>query len=83
MPELIAELVLPKATVDYPGIPSGTVAADINAATDNVGKLDVNIDNVCLKFGGIDLDVSGTVSDLAGDDPLMDIEGIAYACSMR
>lgn len=79
LPELIAELVLPKAAVDYPGIPSGTVAADINAATDNVGKLDVNIDNVCLNFGGVDLDVSGTVSDLAGDDPLMDIEGIAYA----
>ena len=71
--------MLPKAAVDYPGIPSGTVAAGINAATDNVGKLDVSIDNVCLNFGGVDLDVSGTVSDLAGDDPLMDIEGIAYA----
>ncbi len=79
LPELIAELVLPKADVKYPGIPDGSVAADINASTDNAGRLDISIDDMCLDFGGLDFDLTGTVSDVAGEDPMFDVEGLAYA----
>lgn len=79
LPQLIAELVMPKANVKYPGIPDGSMSLDINAMTDNAGRLDVSIDNMSMSFGGLDLDVTGTVSDAAGDDPLVNVEGIAYA----
>ena len=79
LPELIAELVVPRASVRYPGIPDGSVQADVNAATDSAGRLDLSIDELCLDFGGLDFDATGTVSDLLGDDPLFDIEGLAYA----
>lgn len=79
LPELIAEVVIPKASVSYPDIPDGTVELGIEAATDNVGKLNVDIENSCLCFGGVDVDVTGSVTDVLGDDPLVDIEGIGYA----
>lgn len=79
LPELIAELVLPKAYVKYPGIPDGSATFDINASTDASGRLDIGIDDMCLDFGGLDFDLTGTVSDVVGDDPLIDVEGLAYA----
>ena len=79
LPELIAELVIPRASVGYPGIPDGIVEADVNASTDESGRLDLSIDGLCLNFGGLDFDATGDVSDLLGDDPLFDIEGLAYA----
>ena len=79
MPDLLAEIVIPKASVSYPDIPDGTVALDINANTDASGKVDLSIDNMCLNFGGLDFDLTGTVDDLMGEDPLFDVEGLAYA----
>lgn len=79
LPELIAELVVPRASVGYPGIPDGSIEADINASTDSGGKLDIDIDGLCLNFGGLDFDATGTVSDVMGEDPLFDVEGLAYA----
>lgn len=74
LPELVAELVLPESYIRYPGIPEGHAQVDINAMTDSTGKLDIRFDDMRLDFGGIDIDGKGTVSDVAGEDPLMDID---------
>ncbi len=79
MPELVAEFVMPRATLSYPGIPDGSAETDINAQTDNAGKLDVSLDDLCLNFGGIDFDATGSVTDVIGEDPVIDVEGLLYA----
>ncbi len=73
LPELVAEFVMPRATLSYPGIPDGSAETDINAQTDNAGKLDVSLDDLCLNFGGIDFDATGSVTDVIGEDPVIDV----------
>lgn len=79
LPELVAEFVLPKSYIRYPGVPEGHAEIDINAVTDSIGKLDISFDDMCLNFGGIDIDGKGSVSDAMGADPLVRIDSKAYA----
>ncbi len=79
LPELVAEFVMPKSSISYPGIPEGSAETDINAQTDSYGKLNISLDDLCLNFGGVDFDATGNVTDVMGDDPLIDVEGLLYA----
>ena len=79
LPELVAEIVLPKSYIRYPGIPDGHAEIDINAVTDKEGKLDVSFDDMCVNFGGFDVDAKGMVKDVLGDDPLIIVDSKGYA----
>ena len=79
LPDLCAHLAIPRAKVGYPGVPDGSVEAGLNVATDDKGRLGMGIDSLCLIFGGLDFDATGTVSDILGEDPLIDIDGTASA----
>ena len=80
LPELVAELVVPRAEVAYEGIGyRGEIALDINAATDSGGMLSLSADNIDLYLAGIGLSASGSIFDPLGDDPLFEVELIAEA----
>lgn len=79
LPELIAEIVVPDSYIKYPGIPDGNIRADINAETDPAGRLDVTLNDICLRFCGVDLDATGNASDLLGEDPLFNVDAKAEA----
>lgn len=79
LPELIAEIVIPRSYIRYPGIPEGSVRLDINAATDRDGRLDMTLDDMCLIFAGVDLDATGSVQDLTGQDPRFTVDAEAKA----
>ncbi|MGM9742147.1 MAG: hypothetical protein ACI3ZC_03720 [Candidatus Cryptobacteroides sp.] len=79
LPELVAEVVIPRSYIKYPGIPDGNLRLDVNAGTDREGRLDVSLDDMCLVFAGVDLDATGTVKDLAGPDPLFIVDAKAEA----
>lgn len=80
LPELIAELVVPRSEVAYEGIGyRGEIALDINAATDSGGMLSLSADNIDLYLAGIGLSASGSIYDPLGDDPLFDVELVAEA----
>ena len=79
LPELLAEVVVPRSYIRYPGIPDGSLQLDINANTDQNGRLDVALDDMCFIFAGVDLDATGSASDLLGDDPLFRVNAKAEA----
>ncbi|MDD6254328.1 MAG: hypothetical protein PUA96_09825 [Bacteroidales bacterium] len=79
LPELVAEVVVPRSYIRYPGIPDGSLQLDINANTDKDGRLDISLDDMCFIFAGVDLDATGSASDLLGDDPLFSVNAKAEA----
>ncbi len=71
LPELIAQINIPKTNVSYKGFDyKGVIAADVNAMTDNYGKLDVSLDELEVDIAGIKFKGTGSAEDLLGDDPL-------------
>ncbi len=79
LPELIAEIVIPRSYLRYPDIPDGSIETRINAFTDDAGRLDVAVNEMCLIFGGADVDIAGTASDVMGEDPFIGLDGKATA----
>ena len=80
LPELVAELVVPKAAVSYDGIEyKGCLAADVNAMTDRWGKLNISLDELEVDIKGASLSGTGSVDDLLCDDPLIQLDVMADA----
>lgn len=75
MPELIAELVIPKSSVEFDGFDyAGDIETDINAQTDKYGKLSVSIDALDAHIAGVNISGTGGAEDVLGPDPLIDID---------
>ena len=71
LPELIAQINIPKTSVSYKGLDyKGTIATDINAMTDNYGRLAVSLDELEVDIAGIRFKGTGSAEDLLGEDPL-------------
>lgn len=71
LPELIAQINIPKTSVAYKGLDyKGIIATDINAMTDNYGRLAVTLDDLELDIAGIRFKGKGSAEDLLGEDPL-------------
>lgn len=79
LPKLIAELVVPKTYIRCPGVHEGYIDIDVDARTDDAGKLDVVVEKAEFSFAGVDIDMTAKVIDLTGNDPLIEVEGSAYA----
>ena len=75
LPELIAQINIPKTDVSYRGLDyKGTIATDINAMTDNNGRLAVTLDELDLDIAGIHFKGTGSAEDLLGEDPLFYVD---------
>lgn len=79
LPELIAEFVVPDSYIRYPDVPDGRIRTDINASTDENGRLNVVLDDMCFRLSGVDIDATGSVSDLIGEDPDFSVKAKATA----
>jgi len=80
LPELIAEVVVPRSAVSYQGYPyKGLLAADISAQTDRYGKLGVVVNEFQADIAGISLNATGSADDLLCGDPLIGLDAKAKA----
>lgn len=75
MPELIAELVIPKSSIEYEGLDySGEIETDINAQTDKYGNLSLRVDALDAHVAGVNISMTGSAEDILSKDPLIDID---------
>ncbi|MBO5563410.1 MAG: hypothetical protein J5939_06835 [Bacteroidales bacterium] len=75
-----ARLTIPASSLDYDGFGrKGRIALDAEAATDEKLRLDVDLRRFLMDIAGARLDVSGTVSDLTGEDPAFLVIGDLHA----
>ena len=80
LPELLAELVVPRSSVDYEGIGRrGYVSLNAAAETNEDLRLDVDVRDLMVDILGIGLSATGSAKDLLGDDPAFRIAGHANA----
>ena len=80
LPELVAEISIPKSALAWQGFDySGRLAAEVNAETDKYGNLSIMLDDIDLDMAGVNLKGTGFCEDLLCDDPLisMDLQGKA------
>ena len=74
LPELIAQIFIPKSSVSYSGFDyTGRLGMDINAQTDSYGNLGISIDDIDVSIAGLSLTGSGLVEDVMSEDPLIEI----------
>lgn len=74
LPALGVSLDIPRSSVQYQGYDKGEIDADIYAQSKEDGRLNLNIKDLCLSVGGLDINLKGTASDLLGADPLLDMD---------
>ena len=80
LPELIAEIMVPRSDVSFDGFSyRGRIAADVNASTDSYGKLGIVVNEFLADVAGVSLDATGAAEDLLCDDPLIEIDAKAKA----
>ena len=80
LPELLAELVVPTAYIDYEGLRRrGYVSLNAAAETNADLRLDVDVHELMVDILGIDLIAEGGAKDLLGKDPAFRITGTANA----
>ena len=80
LPELLAELVVPRSFVDYDGLGRrGYVSLNASAETNEDLRLDVDVRELMVDILGIGLNASGSANNLLGDDPAFRIAGHANA----
>ncbi|MBR6001569.1 MAG: hypothetical protein IK045_01770 [Bacteroidales bacterium] len=80
IPEILAELVVPPASLSFSGLPyKGTVSFDVNAETSSEGRLDATLDEVMADIRGAQLLFEGDAKDLLGEDPAFNLEGFLDA----
>ena len=68
MPELAAELVIPRSSVSYTEY-SGTLEVDINAEAVSDGPVNASVDIFNVDIPGLQMGAKGSAADLAGRDP--------------
>lgn len=75
MPQLIAQVVIPKSSIKYEGLDySGIIEVDINAQTDKYGKVSVSLDALDAHIAGVNISGNGSADDLLGPDPMLDLD---------
>lgn len=75
LPELIAELVIPRSHIQWKGLEDeGTASLDLEAMTDSNGKLSLDLRSLTARTAGIGLEMSGEAEDLLCEDPLLYID---------
>ena len=75
LPELIAELVIPRSHIQWEGLEDeGTASLDLEAMTDSNGKLRLDLRSLTARMAGIGLEMSGEAEDLLCEDPLLYID---------
>ena len=80
LPELLAELVVPRAYVDYEGLGRrGYLSLNASAETNPDLRLDVDVRDLMVDILGIGLSATGSAKDLLGGDPAFRINGNAKA----
>ena len=76
LPRIQAHLQVPDAFIDYDGLGRrGQVSLDVDAATDENLKLDLDLNRVLLDIVGAHLDLKGTAADVTGEDPFFAVSG--------
>ena len=76
LPRIQAHLQVPDSYLDYEGLGrSGRVSLDVDAATDEDLKLDLDLNRVLVDIIGAHLDVKGTAADVTGEDPFFALSG--------
>lgn len=76
LPRLRAHLEIPDSYLDYEGLGRrGRISLDVDAATDEQLKLDLDLNQVLIDIIGAQLDISGTAADVTGDDPFFALDG--------
>ena len=76
LPRIQAHLQVPDAFIDYEGLGRrGQVSLDVDAATDENLKLDLDLNRVLLDIVGAHLDLKGTAADVTGEDPFFAVSG--------
>jgi len=75
LPELVAELVIPRSEVDYEDLGrKGHLSLDATAETDGALRLDAGINDLSVDIVGMQLHASGSGEDLLGEDPALGVE---------
>ena len=76
LPRINAHLQIPDSFLDYDGLGrSGRVSLDVDAATDEALKLDLDLNRVLVDIVGAKVDVKGTAADVTGEDPFFAVSG--------
>ena len=76
LPRIQAHLQVPDSYLDYEGLGRrGRVSLDVDAATDEDLKLDLDLNRVLVDIVGAHLDVKGTAADVTGEDPFFALNG--------
>ena len=80
MPIVSAHVSIPKATLDYEGVGrKGQIALDGTVTTDQDLRMDAEVGNLLVDILGARLKLKGSVEDLLGKDPLLNVSGTARA----
>ncbi len=76
LPRLQAHLQVPDSFLEYQGLGRrGRVSFDLDAATDEDLKLDLNLNRLLVDIAGSSMDLQGTAADLTGEDPFFAVNG--------
>ena len=76
LPRIRAHLEVPDAYLDYEGLGRrGQVSLDVDAATDEDLKLDLDLNRVLVDIVGARIDLEGTAADVTGEDPFFAVNG--------
>lgn len=80
LPPLEAVLKIPDSKIEYADIPEpGRIAADIKVTADKAGIASATAEKLVLSFAGANLQGKGTIKDLTGIDPLLNLDATANA----
>jgi len=79
LPDFSAKLRIPQSKLRYQGIvDDGILVLDATAACQD-GLLDADVPVARLRFGGIDLSLKGSATDLLQEDPQLRADGTVHA----
>lgn len=80
LPAFTASVSIPEADFSYSGIPCPLRAgAVLGAYTGDDGRINVTVNEVTARSSGFSFGLKGTVADVLGDDPSLEIDTKLYA----
>ena len=76
LPRIQAHLQVPDSFLDWEGLGRrGRVSLDVDAATDEELKLDLDLNRVLVDIVGAHLDLKGSAADVTGKNPFFSVNG--------
>ena len=79
-PSVDARLLVPQAELDYEGLGrKGRVALDAQVTTDNLKDVNAYVEKLLLDIVGARINVTGSATDVLGEDPLIQLDGTVKA----